>query len=472
MAIDLSVEIRTSRGSLVLKNPLIPGSSELAADENTIRRCIENGAGAILTKSAGHTTSPYLVTSTSKPWAFPLDRFGPEYKGAWLLQPGYFAEEENYELMIRRAIPKWYKICRDAGVPLINSVLELGWGVEDVAGVWARVAKDLEASSDAIELDASCPAVRVFYGKGDKPILASEELWADLEYARKIIREVKNVTTIPIGAKFSLFHNPVALHAKAWEEEGLDFIVGHNALPASGIFIDVEREEVYGTPGESGYIAGPTMVPLSLNRLSYVLRTVNIPVIGVGGIYQPSDVIQYLLLGCQAVEVCSGAYYKGHKIFKELLEGLEDWMRRHGYTRIDQFRGKLLEDVSCLRSEWEKRYGYRVEVGEKGKEYRPGLLGGGKHPSPVVPRFSAKICTLCDVCDDICLYGTIRVDHERKTLNINDDLCIGCGMCIGVCPENPGALWLEDKRTGEVVWDGRGTVKSFKKKGEGGYSLG
>ncbi len=470
MAIDLSVEIKTKKGSIVLRNPLLPGSSEVASDELTIRRCIENGIGGIITKSIGHLNTLPPVLVTSKPWAFPLDRFGPEYKGAWLLHAGYFTEEENLTKLLEKAVPKWYKICHDAGVPLINSVVDLGES-DDAPRDWARIAKMLEdAGSDAIELDASCPACKTVLGKGERPVLASEELWQDMEYAKNIIRKVKDVTKVPIGAKLSLFHNPVALCAKVWVEEGLDFISGHNILPSTGIFIDIEKEEVYGTPGELMYIAGPTMVPLSLNRLSYVLRAVDVPVIGGAGVYKPSDVIQYLLLGCSAVQVTSGAYYKGHRIYKELLEGLEDWMRRHGYTRIDQFRGKLLEDASCLRSEWEEKYGYKMQPVEKGKEYKY-ILTGGKSPSPVVPRFDKEKCTLCDVCDDTCLYGVIKVDHEKKTLNIDEKLCMGCGMCIGICPENPGALWLEDKRTGEIVWDGEGMVKSFKKKEVGGYSL-
>jgi dihydroorotate dehydrogenase/ferredoxin len=473
MAIDLSVEIKTNRGSLVLRNPLLPGSSEVAGDEITIRRCIENGVGAVVTKSVGHLSSPGPAVVTSKPWAFPLDRFGRQYRGAWLMQAGYFAEEENFEKMIEKAIPKWYKMCHDAGVPLINSILELGWGMEadDIAEMWARIAKMLdEAGSDAIELDASCPASKVVYGKGDQPILASEELWADERFARKIINSVMNVTRVPIGAKMSLYHNPVALHAKVWADEGLSFLSGHNVLPSAGVFIDVEREEVYGTPGEAMYSAGPTMVPLSLNRLSYVLRVVDIPVIGSAGIFKASDVIQYLLLGCTAVQVTSAAYYKGHKVYKELLKGLEDWMNRHGYTRIDQFRGKLLEEASCLRSEWEEKYGYKMQPYQKGKEFKY-LLTGGRSPSPVVPRFDTEKCTLCGACDDTCLYGVIKLDKEKETLNINDNLCMGCGMCIGICPNNPGALWLQDKRTGEIVWDGVGMVKSFKKKDLGGYSL-
>ena len=459
MAIDLSVEIKTNRGVIALRNPLLNGASELAIDENTIKRCIDNGAGGVVTKSVGNATSPELVKTTSRPWAFPLDRFGPEYRGAWVLQGMYFQSENTPEKVAEKRIPKWKKMCKEAGIPLIVSVADSEFDK------WAYTGKLVEdAGADAIEICTSCPVAKQTHEQGTEESKYSEGEFQDFDLAKKVIKSVMDATTIPVGAKFSLFHNPVDVMTRAWGDAGLCFITGHDTLPSAGIFIDVEAEEVYGTPGQTLLIAGPTMLALSMSRLAQVLKASekNIPVIGVGGIYKASDVIQYLLLGCTAVEVCSGAYFKGHKIFKELLEGLEDWMKRHGYTRIDQFRGKLFEDASCVKGDWEEKYGYKLEPSERG------MLLPDQNPSPILPKVDMKKCTLCDLCDDICVYGGIWVDHEKKTVEFNHDVCIGCGMCIGVCPENPGALWLEDKRTNEVVWDGVGMVKSFKK---GGFIL-
>jgi dihydroorotate dehydrogenase (NAD+) catalytic subunit len=460
MSVDLSVEIKTDRGTITLKNPIMPGASELAIDEGTVRKCIENDVGAVVTKSIFRQL-PEMITNLSKPWAFPLEKYGPEYKGAWVLQAGVPSPENTPEKVVEKRLPAWKKMCRDAGVPLIVSILDV------VPENWPYLAKLVEeGGADAIEMDASCPLAKVFYGKQKEPIVFSEEQWADLEVAKTIIRGVMKATTVPVGAKLSLFHNPVALHALTWESEGLNFISGHNALPNTGVFIDVEAEEVLGTPGQACYIAGPTMVPLSLSRLAHVLKVVKTPVIGVGGIYTAADAIQYLLLGCTAVQVCSAAYFKGHKVFKEIVEGLVDWMKRHGYTRIDQFRGKLLEDASCLKTEWEERYGYRLQPPEKG------MLLHDLNPSPVVLRVNMETCTLCGICDQMCLYGAITIDYDKKVVNLDDTLCNGCGMCVGMCPENPGTFYLEDKRSGERVWDNVGMVSSFKKKSLGGYSLG
>ncbi len=458
MAVDLSVELVTKRGTLVLRNPILPGSSELAIDEGTVQRCVDNEVGAVVTKSVWRQL-PAMITSLSRPWAFPLDRFGPEHKGAWILQPGVPSPERTVEEVVEKRVPKWKKICRDAGVPLIVSILD------EVPANWPYVAKLVEeAGADAIEMDASCPLAKVFYSEVKAPVVFSEDMWADREVAQKIVKGVHAVTTVPIGAKLSLFHNPVALHALTWEAAGLSFICGHNALPTNGVFIDTEKEEVLGTPGQACYIAGPTMVPLSLSRLAYVRRVVDLPVIGVGGIYTPSDVVQYLLLGCTAVEVCSAAYFKGHKVFKELVDGLRGWMEQHGYTRIDQFRGKLLDDAACLKGDWKERYGYRLQPPETS------MLLQDQNPSPVTVKVNMATCTLCGVCDDMCLYDSIHVDYGQKLVRLDEKTCNGCGMCVGLCPENPGTLYLEDVRTGERIWEAVGLSEMFKKRATGGYS--
>lgn len=460
MSVDLSVELETNRGTLTLKNPIMPGSSELAIDEGTVKLCVENEVGAVVTKSI-FKQLPGMITTLSKPWAFPLEKFGPEQKGAWILQAGVPSPETTPEKVVERRLPKWKKMCQDAGIPLIVSILD------EVPQNWPYLAKLVEdAGADAIEMDASCPLAKVFYSEGKEPVIFSEDMWADLEVAKKIIRGVREVTTVPFGAKLSLFHNPVGLHAMTWESEGMSFISGHNALPTAGVFIDTDAEAVFGTPGQACYIAGPTMVPLSLSRLAYVLKVTDVPVIGVGGIYTVKDVVSYLLLGCSAVQVCSAAYFKGHKVFKELVEGLIGWMQQHGYTRIDQFRGKLLEDASCQKTEWGERYGYRLQEPEKG------MLLHDQNPSPVVVRVNMETCTLCGICDDMCLYDSIHIDYDKKMVNLRDETCNGCGMCVGLCPENPGTLYLEDKRTGERIWDTVGMSDAFKKKELGGFSLG
>jgi|GEM_PF-639147 len=457
MSVDLSVELKTNRGTILLKNPVLPGSSELAIDEGTVQLCVDNGVGAVVTKSI-FKQLPGMITTLSKPWAFPLEKFGPEYKGAWIAQAAVPSPEASCELVVEKRLPRWKKICEDAGVPLIVSI------VDEIPNNWAYLAKLVEdAGADAIEMAAACPLGKVYYSEGKAPVFFSEDMWADLEVAKKIITQVKEATTVPIGAKLSMFHNPVGLHAMTWESAGLSFISGHNAMPATGVFVDTDAEEVYGTPGQAAYSAGPTMVPHSISRLAYVLRVTDLPLMGIGGIYTAEDVVRYLMLGCTAVQVCSAAYFKGHKVFQEIIDGLKGWMEQHGYTRIDQFRGKLLDDISCIKGEWGEKYGYRLPAPETG------MLLWDQNPSQVVVGVNMETCTLCDVCDTMCLYDVIHVDHDEKQVKLDTTRCIGCGMCVGMCPENPGTLYLEDQRSGVRIWDAVGMSDAFKKKASGGY---
>ena len=450
--IDLSVDIKTDRGVIHLKTPFLPGSCEICNDDNTIERAIKNNVGGVVVKSIGNLTSPWTLKTTSRPWAFPLTKFGPAWREAWVHMNIFFQIENTPEKCIEH-IPKWKKMCQAAGVPLIVSICDVQ---EDLWPKWAKMVE--EAGADVIELDASCPQGKNAASEaGGEPIFFSEEQWCNMEISRRILTSVRDVTTVPFAPKLSPYHEPPALHASAWKACGISYLLAHNALPGQGIFIDIDEEEIFSTPGHTCFHAGSTMVPLSLGRIAHIMKAVpDLPVIGIGGVNNVSDAIRYLLLGCEAVEIASGVFFKGHRMFQQLADGLAEWMKKHGYTRIDQFRGKCKEDALVLKTEWEEKYGYKMEPPEWG------MLLSDKNPSPIVARVDKDKCDFCGRCD-ICLYGALQFDRKAKKLDFDDKLCIGCGFCNGLCPKD--ALCMIDKRTNEVVWDNKGMVNSFKKWG-------
>jgi len=455
--VDLSVEFQTNRGPVTLKTPFIPGSCEICNDDNTINRAIANGVGGVVVKSLGLKTAPDMVKTTSRPWAFPLTKFGPTWREAWVHNNIFFELENTPEKVIKH-IPRWKKMCQAAGVPLIISVCDVQ---EDLWPKWAKMVE--EAGADYIELDASCPQGKQAESRGgDEKVMFSEEQWCDITAGKRIISSVAKVTTVPFTAKLAPYHTPPTIYAKAWKEAGLSYLLAHNALPGQGIFIDIDAEEVFGNPGQTTLHAGSTMVPLSLSRIAHIMREVpDLPIIGIGGINNVSDAIRYLLLGCQAVSIASGVFFKGHRMFQQLADGLAEWMKKHGYTRIDQFRGKCREDAIITKADWEEKYGYKMEPPEWG------MLLPDKNPSPVVTRVDKDKCDFCGRCD-VCLYGALQFDRKAKTLEFDDKLCMGCGFCVGLCPLD--ALYMIDKRTNEVIWDNKGMVKVFKK--PGGWSAG
>ena len=450
--IDISVDLQTDRGTVHLKTPFLPASCEICNDDNTVQRAIDNNAGAVVVKSIGNLTSPWTLKTTSRPWAFPLTKFGPQYRDAWVHMNIFFQPENTPEKCIDH-IPKWKKMCEAAGVPLIISIVDVQ---EDLWPKWAKMVE--EAGADVIEMDASCPQGKNADSKGEGTrICFSEEQWNDMDMAKRVIKSVMDVTTVPVAPKLSPYHDPPALHAAAWQESGISYLLAHNALPGQGIFIDIDEEEIFSTPGHTTFHAGSTMVPVSLGRIAHIMKACpDLPIMGVGGINNVEDAIQYLLLGCEAVEIASGVFFKGHRMFNELAEGLKAWMKAHGYTRIDQFRGKVKQDALILKTDWEAKYGYKLEPPEWGQ------LLPDKNPSPIIPRVNAEKCNFCGRCD-VCLYGALHFDKAAKKLEFDEDVCMGCGFCVGMCPRD--ALYMIDKRNNDIVWDNKGMLNSFKKWG-------
>ena len=77
------------------------------------------------------------------------------------------------------------------------------------------------------------------------------------------------------------------------------------------------------------------------------MKITKLPICGVGGIFESMDALQYLLLGCSAVEMCSAVYFKGYEAFKYVIDGIKEWMERKGYTQTSEFIEKVKKNRFC-----------------------------------------------------------------------------------------------------------------------------
>ena len=200
-------------------------------------------------------------------------------------------------------------LCKQSDVKLIASFFE------DPADIplWISQATSFEAlGADMLELNFSSPsAARVFARSFDS--------------ASHIISEVKKNTSIPVGLKLSPTLEPLEAFVAECQDAGLDFISAHNA-PA-GIVIDVENEAPFGAPSIGGYVMGRSFLPYSLGRVVRIRKASHVPVIGVGGIYEAQDALQYILGGCPLVGIGSAMYFKGPQILETLTEDITNWMK-------------------------------------------------------------------------------------------------------------------------------------------------
>jgi dihydropyrimidine dehydrogenase (NAD+) subunit PreA len=417
--IDLSSEI----GGVRLKSALLPGSSELAFDGPSAGRLVRAGAGAVVTKTF---TSPDRMRIRIRPYEFPLARFGKEFASCGSFVSFSAPHVAEMEKVLKMNVREMVDVCRLARVPLIASFYEDFGRPED----WSETARRFEeAGADLIELNFSSPS--------NKQVLEEHP-----EIGGKIISIVRRRVRVPAGIKISPTIEPLEKRAREWHQAGVSFITAHNA--PSGIFIDVEREEPYGAPSVGGYLMGRPFLPWSLGRIVQMKQAVpELPVIGIGGISEWQDALQYLLVGCVAVGVATGVYAKGLGVFRKIEKGIAGWMERKGYGRLQDFQGKVLPMITSAAD-------------LKLREIAPFAVPPN---TPYAPRVDPSRCSRCFTCGKRCLYAVFR--REKNRLLIDEERCWSCGACIGVCPT--GALVLADRTTGELVWDGEGTARPFRR---------
>ena len=418
---DLSTQVAGIR----FKNPILPGASELVFDGESARRVAEAGVGGIVTKTF---TSPPEYRIRFRPYQFPLARFNAALKGAGSFYSLAAPHVEEMDVVIGKNIPEMAQVCREKGLPLIASFYER----PDEIGDWTKVAKGMEqAGASMLELNFSSPTMKGALEKGPDTCL-------------NIVQSVTKSANIPIGVKISPMMEPLVDSVKRWVEKGVSFITAHNS--PSGIYIDVEAEVPYGAPAVGGYLIGRPFLPVSLARVVQILKSVDIPVFGVGGIFTWDDALQYLLSGCSLVEIGTAAYVKGLGVFQKIETGICSWMERKGYTAVSDFRGKILPKI-------------RPTPDLKREEKAPFVI---PPDTPYVPKIDADKCNFCGNCHRSCFYGVFDLDREKRAITMQNEKCWSCGFCVGICPEN--AIVLVDRATGtDLIWDGQGLASPFQK---------
>lgn len=193
---------------------------------------------------------------------------------------------------------------------------------------YAELAKRLQGTDiDALEVNVSCPNVKegcVTFGVSTKGIAMVTE--AVKKYSNKpvIIKLTPNVTSI-------------ASLAKACEDAGADAVSLINTL--LGMAIDIQSRRPI-LKNNFGGLSGPAIKPIALRMVYEVAQTVNIPVIGMGGISSWQDVIEFMLAGASAVNVGTSNFINP-MICEEIITELENYMNKHNIESIQNIVGTL-----------------------------------------------------------------------------------------------------------------------------------
>lgn len=340
MAIDLSVTFTGIR----FENPFLLSSAPPTESESNIMRAFEAGWGGVVTKTIGLHPVVNVKGPKTKFLRAQANGMLSMNKG----REGVLHSSWNWELISDKPLDWW--IPRLARIKkafpdrvLIASIMA-GSGSERELEHWRTLARACqEQGVDGLELNLSCPHM-------DRADMGSN-IGKDEALCSFVTQTVKQAVKIPVWSKLTPATSNIALEAGAVFRGGADAVVSSNTFPSLPV-VDVDTLEfevqVDGLVS-SGGLGGPAILPLSLAKMSEMTRAFpDKSFSGIGGISGFRDALNYFLLGCGTVQVCTAAmldHAVGPTVIKNLLAGYRGFLERRGYSGLEDFRGLLRDRV-------------------------------------------------------------------------------------------------------------------------------
>lgn len=194
---------------------------------------------------------------------------------------------------------------------------------------YARVAErlDREEGVDALEINVSCPNVKkggALYG-------------TDRNLFEQVVTSVREATDKAVIPKLAPNVSDIGSFARSAEECGCDGISVMNSYPALAIDIETRKPELANLVGG---LSGPAIHPIAVCLVWQVARAVNIPVIGMGGVYSARDALELIIAGASAVAIGT-ANFSDPQTSNHVLNGIRDYLIRHEIDSIAELSGTM-----------------------------------------------------------------------------------------------------------------------------------
>ena len=292
-----------------------------------------------------------------------------------------------------------------------------------------------ETGADGIELNFGCP-----HGMSERGM--GSAVGQVPEYIEMVTRWCKANSNLPVIVKLTPNITDIRYPARAAKRGGADAVSLINTIN-SITSVDIDNfapEPTIDGKGTHGGYCGPAVKPIALNMVAEIARdeqTKNLPISAIGGIGTWRDALEFMLLGAGNVQVCTAAMTYGFKIVEEMITGLENWMDKKGFKRIDEFISKATGSVT----DWQLlNLNYVTKA-----------------------RINQDLCISCGrcfiACEDSSHQAIMKEKDGKSHFEIIESECVGCNLCVNVCPiENciemvPLKAGMIDERTGEKVSD-------------------
>ena len=396
---DLSIEYL----GVKCENPFFLSSSPVGSCYDMVKKAFEEGWGGVFFKTVG-----IFIADECSP------RFDNNAKEStpWI---GFKNMEQISDKPLEDNLQAIHRLKRDYPDKVV--VASIMGSSEDE---WKKLSKMVtQAGADLIECNFSCPQMTssaMGSDVGQNPDLVRD-------YSRAVSRE----TDLPVIAKMTPNIGNMEVPAIAAIEGGAKGISAINTIKAI-TNIDLEfmtaMPVVNGKSSISGY-SGAAVKPIGLRFITQMKQhplLKDIQMSGIGGIETWRGALEYILVGCHNVQVTTAVMQYGYRIVSDMISGLSYFMEEQGYKKVEEMVGLALPNI--------------VPAEELDRSFK------------IIVEIDHEKCIGCGRCYISCFdaaHQAINWDFDKRRPSVNDE-CVGCHLCINVCPV------LNCITPGKVVW--------------------
>jgi dihydroorotate dehydrogenase (fumarate) len=305
------MDLSTTYLGFKLPHPLMPGSSPLADDLDTVRRLEDAGAAAIVLRSLFEEQIVGDELATYRAFSGPSDSHAEA--------SSYMPEPEVFALGTHDYLEQVQKIKEAVRIPVIASVN--GTTPEN----WIEYARLIEqAGADALEVNV--------YELATDPFQSGEDV-EDRTVA--VVAAVREAVTIPIAVKLSPFYSSLSHLARRIERTGANGLVIFNRFYQP----DIDAENLEVEPRL--YLSSPAELLLRLRWLAVLSGQLSGSLAVTGGVHNALDAVKAVMAGAHAVQMVSALLRRGPETLARVREELARWLEEHGYDSLRQMQGSM-----------------------------------------------------------------------------------------------------------------------------------
>ena len=406
-------DIRNDFVGIKSPNPFWLASAPPTDKAYNVERAFKAGWGGVVWKTLGEEGPPVVNVN------------GPRYGAIWGADRRLLGLN-NIELITDRQLQLNLQEIKQVKKNWPDRALIVSIMVPCVEESWKAILPVVEATeADGIELNFGCP-----HGMSERGM--GSAVGQVPEYIEMVTRWCKQYSKLPVIVKLTPNITDIRQPARAAKAGGADAVSLINTINSiMGVDLDTLRiHPATGRTGSHGGYCGPAVKPIAQNMVAEIARdaaTAGLPISGIGGITTWRDAAEFIALGAGNVQVCTAAMTYGFKIVKEMVDGLSNYLDEKGLAGVDALVGRAVPSIV----DWK-------------------FLDLNHIDKAVIDQALCIQCGRCHVvCEDTSHQAITATKDGRRHFEVNDAECVGCNLCVSVCPV-PDCITLRTLAPGEI----------------------